>query len=116
VTDAPPVTGVSPVTEASPAAGTRSASRRQGGATGRMAGRFGWGLGDQAMSSLSNAAMSFYVARTLSPAEFGAFSIAYVTYSFALNASRGLATEPLLVRFSHTNAPAWRGSRWALPR
>jgi O-antigen/teichoic acid export membrane protein len=60
------------------------------------------------MSSLSNAAMSFYVARTLSPAEFGAFSIAYVTYSFALNASRGLATEPLLVRFSHADVPAWR--------
>ena len=60
------------------------------------------------MSSLSNAALSFYVARELGPTQFGAFSIAYVTYSLALNASRGLATEPLLVRFSNAKRPAWR--------
>jgi O-antigen/teichoic acid export membrane protein len=60
------------------------------------------------MSSLSNAAMSFYLARELGPAQFGAFSIAYVTYAFALNASRGLATEPLLVRFSDVEPSAWR--------
>jgi O-antigen/teichoic acid export membrane protein len=60
------------------------------------------------MSSLSNAALSFYIARELGPVQFGAFSIAYVTYAFALNASRGLATEPLLVRFSGAELPAWR--------
>ena len=31
-----------------------------------------------------------------------------MTYSFALNASRGLATDPLLVRFSGTDVPTWR--------
>jgi len=31
----------------------------------RVARRFGWGLADQAMSSVSNAAVSFYVAREL---------------------------------------------------
>ena len=31
--------------------------------------------------------------------------LAYVTYGFALNASRGLATDPLLVRFSGTDLP-----------
>jgi O-antigen/teichoic acid export membrane protein len=62
------------------------------------------------MSSLCNAAMSFYVARELGPPQFGAFSIAYVTYSFALNASRGLATEPLLVRFSDAKPSAWRNA------
>ena len=36
------------------------------------------------------------------------FSLAYVTYSFILNASRGLATDPLLVRFSGSQRPAWR--------
>ena len=60
----------------------------------RVAQRFGWGLADQAMSSLSNAAMSFYVARELGASRFGAFSLAYVTYSFMLTASRGLATDP----------------------
>ncbi len=70
--------------------------------------RLGWGVADQAMSSVSNFAVSIYIARTLGAAEFGAFTLAYVTYSFALNASRGLATDPLLVRFSGTDVPTWR--------
>lgn len=74
----------------------------------RLARRFGWGLADQMMSSLSNAAMSFYVARELGAIAFGAFSLAYVTYSFCLNASRGLATDPLLVRYSNVKLPVWR--------
>jgi O-antigen/teichoic acid export membrane protein len=74
----------------------------------RAARRFGWGLADQAMCSLSNAAVSFYVARELGATQFGAFSLAYVTYSFALNASRGLATDPLVVRFSHVGSATWR--------
>lgn len=74
----------------------------------RVAGRFGWGLADQGMCSLSNAAVSFYVARELGAIQFGAYSLAYVTYSFALNASRGLATDPLVVRFSHTDTMTWR--------
>jgi O-antigen/teichoic acid export membrane protein len=70
--------------------------------------RFGWGLADQAVSSLTNFAVSLYVARSLGAVQFGAFSLAYVTYSFILNASRGLATDPLLVRFSGAQQPAWR--------
>ena len=60
------------------------------------------------MSSLSNFAVNIYIARTLGAAQYGAFSLAYVTYGFALNASRGLATDPLLVRFSGTDIPTWR--------
>lgn len=74
----------------------------------RIAQRFGWGLADQAMCSASNAAVSFYVARELGATQFGAFSLAYVTYSFTLTASRGLATDPMLVRFSHTDPATWR--------
>jgi O-antigen/teichoic acid export membrane protein len=73
-----------------------------------VAHRFSWGLADQAVSSLSNAAVSLYIARQLGAAEFGAFSVAYVTYSFVLNASRGLATDPLLVRFSHVDHAVWK--------
>jgi len=47
----------------------------------RVARRFGWGLADQAMSSVSNAAVSFYVARELGATQFGAFSLAYVSLS-----------------------------------
>ncbi|MGZ4619808.1 MAG: hypothetical protein ACXV3F_14120, partial [Frankiaceae bacterium] len=60
------------------------------------------------MSSLTNFAVVIYVARSLGAAQFGAFTLAYVTYSFALNASRGLATDPLLVRFSGADLPTWR--------
>jgi O-antigen/teichoic acid export membrane protein len=70
--------------------------------------RVGWGVADQGMSSLSNFAVNIYIARTLGAVEYGAFGLAYVTYSFMLSASRGLATDPLLVRFSGTLLPTWR--------
>jgi O-antigen/teichoic acid export membrane protein len=70
--------------------------------------RLGWGVVDQGVSSLTNFAVTIEVARTLGAAQFGAFSLAYVTYSFALNASRGLATDPLMVRFSNSELPVWR--------
>jgi O-antigen/teichoic acid export membrane protein len=60
------------------------------------------------MSSLTNFLLSVYVARTLGAVAFGAFSLAYVTYAFALNASRGLCTDPFVVRFSGTYLPTWR--------
>jgi O-antigen/teichoic acid export membrane protein len=74
----------------------------------RALGRLGWGVADQAVSSITNAAISIYAARSLPAAEFGAFSLAYVTYALALNASRGLATDPLMVRFSGTGRSTWR--------
>ena len=70
--------------------------------------RMGWGLADQAVSSVTNFAVSIYLVHSLGAAQFGAFSLAYVTYGFALNASRGLATDPLMVRFSGTDVPTWR--------
>jgi O-antigen/teichoic acid export membrane protein len=60
------------------------------------------------MSSISNFAVNIYVAHTLGAIQYGAFGLAYVTYGFALNASRGLATDPLMVRFSGTDIPTWR--------
>ena len=70
--------------------------------------RLGWGVADQGVSSLTNFVVNLYVARTLGAEQYGAFGLAWVTYSFALNASRGLATDPLMVRFSYTDEPAWR--------
>ena len=63
---------------------------------------------DQAVSSLTNFAVVLLALRTVGPAQFGAFSLAYVTYGFVLSASRGLVTGPLQVRFSGTGLPAWR--------
>lgn len=70
--------------------------------------RLGWGVADQAVSSLTNFAVSIYIVRALGAAPFGAFSLAYVTYGFALNASRGLSTDPLMVRFSGVSWRKWR--------
>jgi O-antigen/teichoic acid export membrane protein len=70
--------------------------------------RMGWGLADQVVSSLTNFAVSIYVVHVMGAVQFGAFSLAYVTYGFALTASRGLATDPLLVRVSGTDVPTWR--------
>jgi O-antigen/teichoic acid export membrane protein len=68
----------------------------------------GWGVVDQAVSSVTNVAVVLYVAHTVGAAQFGAFSLAYVTYSFVLTASRGLSSDPLLVRFSDADLPTWR--------
>jgi O-antigen/teichoic acid export membrane protein len=75
---------------------------------GQAVRRLGWGVADQAVSSLTNFAVSIYVVRELGAVQFGAFSLAYVTYTFALTASRGLATDPLLVRVSGTDLRTWR--------
>ncbi|GDY32500.1 hypothetical protein GTS_41330 [Gandjariella thermophila] len=75
-----------------------------------MAGRLSWGLADQAVSSMTNFAVGISVARSLGVTAFGVFSLAWVTYGVVLNVSRGLATDPLMVRFSGVPAAAWRGA------
>ncbi|MFJ4370828.1 MATE family efflux transporter [Streptomyces chartreusis] len=75
-----------------------------------FAGRLSWGLADQAASSISNFAVGIYVARSLGVTAFGVFSLAWVTYGVVLNVSRGLATDPLVVRFSGVPDTAWRGA------
>jgi hypothetical protein len=52
--------------------------------------------------------ITIYAAKELPPGQFGAFGLAFVTYAFLLNASRGLSTEPLLVRHSGEESSSWR--------
>lgn len=73
-----------------------------------MAGRLSWGLADQAVSSLTNLAVAIFVARSLGLVDFGIFTLAWVTYAVFLNISRGLATDPLVVRFSAVSPETWR--------
>ncbi len=75
---------------------------------GHAARRLGWGVADQVVSSLTNFMVGIYVVHALGAVQFGAFSLVFVTYGFVLNASRGLATDPLMVRFSGTDLPTWR--------
>ncbi len=84
--------------------------RAAAGKPGRRAavGRLGWGVADQGVSSLGNFIFGILVVRALTPDDFGAFALALVTYGVVLNASRGLATDPLVVRFSHATPEQWR--------
>ena len=70
--------------------------------------RLGWGVADQGISSLANFALGLFVARSVGADSFGAFSLAFITYTVVINAARGLATDPLLVRFSGTLVRPWR--------
>lgn len=81
-----------------------------GSARRALVGRLSWGLADQAASSVSNFVVGIYVARSLGVTAFGVFSLAWVTYGVVLNVSRGLATDPLVVRFSGVSDASWRGA------
>jgi O-antigen/teichoic acid export membrane protein len=70
--------------------------------------RLTWGLADQAVTSMVSFVVGIVVARELGAVEFGAFSLAWVTYGLALSISRGLATDPLAVRFSGVPRSSWR--------
>ncbi|HEY4571361.1 MAG TPA: hypothetical protein VIH10_17950 [Kribbella sp.] len=72
--------------------------------------RLTWGLADQAVTSLVSFIVGIVVARSLGALEFGAFSLAWVTYGVVVNISRGLGTDPLAVRFSGVERPAWRAA------
>jgi O-antigen/teichoic acid export membrane protein len=75
---------------------------------GRMAGRAGWALGDQALSSLINFAVGVMVARSVDPDGFGAFTLAFSTYLIVLNVARAIATQPLVIRYSAATPERWR--------
>ncbi|MGD9483916.1 hypothetical protein WDH52_11760 [Streptomyces sp. TRM70308] len=87
-----------------PAGHARKAAKRA------VVGRLSWGLADQAASSMTNFAVGIFVARSLGLAAFGVFSLAWVTYGVVLSVSRGLATDPLVVRFSGVPDASWRGA------
>lgn len=72
--------------------------------------RLSWGIADQAVSSITNLALGVVVARSLGAADFGAFGLAWVTYGVILNLSRGLATDPLTVRYSGPLDDRWRSA------
>ncbi|MGV1028863.1 MAG: hypothetical protein ACOYBU_10180 [Dermatophilaceae bacterium] len=66
----------------------------------RAFGRATWTFVDQGLSSLTNAVVSIVVARSVSPAEFGAFAIAMLVFAFLIGVSRAVVTDPLVIRFS----------------
>jgi O-antigen/teichoic acid export membrane protein len=81
---------------------------RGGGRRRRLAGRVGWGLGDQALSSLTNFGLTVFAAHALGRSGFGVFGLLFATYLVCLGVSRALCSEPLSVRFSAVPVADWR--------
>lgn len=83
---------------------------RQGGVRGALrsaSSRFGWGVADQALSSLTNFALGLIAAGSLSPERFGAFALVFAVYLVALGAGRAIVSEPFMVRFSAVSHVEW---------
>jgi O-antigen/teichoic acid export membrane protein len=70
-----------------------------------LGGRAMWTLVDQAVSSLTNAALALVVARSVGGADFGAFSIALFTFGFVIGIGRAIVCDPFVIHFSdHSTA------------
>jgi O-antigen/teichoic acid export membrane protein len=90
--------------------GAKHALRAAPSRTNGVLRRLSWGLVDQGVTSLVSFVVGVYVARSLGATQFGAFSLAWVTYGVCLNISRGLATDPLAVRYSGVRRSTWRAA------
>ena len=88
---------------------TTSADDRRSRAS-RLGGRAFWTFADQGLSSLTNAALTFMVARAVDVAVFGAFALALLTYSFAVGLSRAVVSEPYVVGYSAKDESAQRAA------
>ena len=72
--------------------------------------RAGWAVTDQALSSLTNFALTFLAARYLDPHSFGGLSVAFVAYLFVLGITRAITSEPLAVRVVGADQIVWRSA------
>ncbi len=70
--------------------------------------RAGWTLADQAISSLTNVALSFAIASRLEQVQFGAFAGAFIAYLLAMGAARALLTEILAIRYATAEPDTFR--------
>jgi O-antigen/teichoic acid export membrane protein len=64
----------------------------------RVAGRAGWGVADQSLSSATNLLLNILMARLLSPEGFGAFALLYTTYLLLIGMLRAYLIDPFAVR------------------
>jgi len=70
--------------------------------------RASWNLVDQVISSGTNAALSFLIARSVSSADFGGFAVAFTVFSLVIGVSRAVSTSPLSVRFTRVQPGEFR--------
>jgi O-antigen/teichoic acid export membrane protein len=67
-----------------------------------------WTVFDQVVSSGTNAAINFVIARRVGSAEFGAFAIAYTIFAMVVGLSRAAGTAPLGITYADASASAFR--------
>src|SRR5664280_228888 len=67
-----------------------------------------WSVADQVVSSVTNAVLSFLVARSVSASAFGAFAVAFTLYSLFVGFNRSTTTAPLGIRYSDAEDDAFR--------
>ena len=69
-------------------------------AAARLARKVSWNVVDQALSALSNVILAVLVARTVSAAQFGDFSVAFLVFGIAVAVVRSAVGQPLQIGFS----------------
>lgn len=69
-----------------------------------------WSMVDQTVSSFSSFALLFLVIYTSTTVEVGAFSLAYTTFFSVQAIVRGLALDPLIVRFAASDQGSQRNA------
>ncbi len=69
-----------------------------------------WTLADQAVSSATNAAISFLIARQVSDVEYGAFGIAYTLFAIVIGLCRGATCLPLSMHYSGSTPSSFRSA------
>lgn len=74
---------------------------RRNSVAGVIGARAFWGAVDQGIFSLTSFGLAIAVARHATPAEFGAFGIAYVLYVLLLGTVEAFTAEVLVVRGAH---------------
>ncbi len=67
-------------------------------------------MGDQVFSSFTNFGLNILIVRSLGASTFGAFSLAFSMFVIAINISRALTSEPLVVRSSGVPREEWARS------
>lgn len=75
---------------------------------GKLRSKLGWTIGDQLIASATNAVLSILVARSVTEIEFGAFSLAFIVFAFAVGIVRAVVTDPLIIEYSKADADALR--------
>jgi O-antigen/teichoic acid export membrane protein len=73
-----------------------------------LVGRATWNLTDQAISSVTNAALALLIARFADARTFAAYAVSFTLYSLFVGGMRALVSEPLAVRFSRCGRAEYR--------